>query len=130
MTSQGSAYARFERSLDTGDPGLIVPAALELPRVNVADGVRIVLAIAQSGREGGASWRMTYDGVAVRFGAAVARRLELRLDETLLLFSALHALRSPRPEAAAAALEQLLEDHQEAKAAAVLGAWLRLREGS
>jgi hypothetical protein len=88
MTSQGSAYARFERSLDTGDPGLIVPAALELPRVSLADGVRIVLAIAQSGRDGGASWRMTYDGVAVRFGAAVARRLELRVDEAVLMFAA------------------------------------------
>src|SRR3954453_527175 len=37
MTSQGSAYARFRRALDTGNLALVRAAAAELPHVDLAD---------------------------------------------------------------------------------------------
>ena len=43
VTSDSSAYARFQRSLATGDVSLVIAAALELPRVALDDALRICL---------------------------------------------------------------------------------------
>ena len=48
MTSQGSAYARFQRALKTGNFTLIRNAASELPRVDVGDALAVCLAIHQA----------------------------------------------------------------------------------
>jgi hypothetical protein len=45
MTSQGNPYARFRRALTTGNLLLVRAAALELPRVDLADALRICLLI-------------------------------------------------------------------------------------
>ena len=42
LTSQGSPYARFRRALASGNPLLVRAAAAELPRVDLADALRIV----------------------------------------------------------------------------------------
>jgi hypothetical protein len=41
VTSQGSAYARFRRALDTGNLTLVRAAAAELPHVDLADALRV-----------------------------------------------------------------------------------------
>jgi len=43
VTSDGSAYGRFRRALDTGNELLIIATARELPQVGLADALRVVL---------------------------------------------------------------------------------------
>ncbi len=43
MTSDGSAYSRFRRALDAGNELLVIAAARELPRVGLADALRVCL---------------------------------------------------------------------------------------
>jgi hypothetical protein len=45
VTSQGSAYARFQRAVKTGNLTLIRSAAAELPHVELVDAVAICVAI-------------------------------------------------------------------------------------
>lgn len=49
VTSQGSAYSRFQRALATGNMPLIESAAAELPRVGVDDALAILIVLAQVG---------------------------------------------------------------------------------
>jgi hypothetical protein len=43
MTSDGSAYVRFRRALETGNAALVIAAAQELPRVALDDALTICL---------------------------------------------------------------------------------------
>jgi hypothetical protein len=43
VSSDGSPYARFRRALKTGNEGLVVAAALELPHVALDDALQICL---------------------------------------------------------------------------------------
>lgn len=45
MTSQGSAYGRFQRALETGNLTLIRNAAAELPRVDLGDALAVCVVI-------------------------------------------------------------------------------------
>ena len=45
VTSQGSAYVRFRRALETGNELLVLATARELPRVPLDDALRICLLI-------------------------------------------------------------------------------------
>lgn len=45
MTSDGSAYARFRRALETGNELVVIATARELPRVPLEDALRICLLI-------------------------------------------------------------------------------------
>src|SRR5918912_4453707 len=45
MTSDGSAYARFRRALETGNELLVLATARELPRVPLDDALRICLVL-------------------------------------------------------------------------------------
>jgi hypothetical protein len=45
MTSQGSAYGRFRRALETGNLALVRAAALELPTIRLDDALRVCLLI-------------------------------------------------------------------------------------
>src|ERR671938_964522 len=45
MTSDGSAYVRFRRALETGNELLVLATARELPRVPLDDALRICLLI-------------------------------------------------------------------------------------
>jgi len=47
MTSQGSAYSRFQRALTTGNLQLIEAAAVELPKVSLEDALAILIVLAQ-----------------------------------------------------------------------------------
>jgi hypothetical protein len=49
VTSQGSAYSRFQRALSTGNLQLIKAAAAELPKVSLEDALAILIVLAQRG---------------------------------------------------------------------------------
>ncbi len=48
VTSQGSAYSRFQRALMTGNLHVIEAAAAELPNVGLDDALAILVALAQN----------------------------------------------------------------------------------
>jgi hypothetical protein len=48
MTSRGSASARFQRALKTGNFMLIRDAAVELPRVDLGDALAVCIVIRQA----------------------------------------------------------------------------------
>jgi hypothetical protein len=60
MASDGNAYARFRRALETGNEALVTAAARELPQVALDDALRICLVL-----RGGDPVR--YDRAAVRW---------------------------------------------------------------
>ncbi|MEA2155690.1 MAG: hypothetical protein QOE11_1830 [Solirubrobacteraceae bacterium] len=68
MTSQGHAYARFQRALATGNLGLIEAAAAELPRVGLDDAL-VILSLLAAGDD-------------PRFDRAAARWIGRLLVET------------------------------------------------
>ena len=111
--------ARFERALATGNPNLIVPAALELPRpIHLSHAIRVLLAL----RDAGAGDQ--YRESAARFAAQLLRKRRLSLADGQLLYCALAGLGSPQPCAAAASLEALLREHDEQRAAEHVQNWL------
>lgn len=72
MTSQGSAYARFNRALLTQNPQLIDAAARELPHIDLADALRILVVMARKRDP-------RFERAAARWATRVAfeRRLDL-----------------------------------------------------
>jgi hypothetical protein len=70
MTSQGSAYARFKRSLANGNPTIVLAAAAELPQVGLADALAISLLLLdkQPGR---------FEAAAIRWHARLCREAKL-----------------------------------------------------
>ncbi len=46
MTSDGSAYSRFRRALNTGNEMLVLTTARELPRIALDDALRICVVLA------------------------------------------------------------------------------------
>src|SRR5947209_20387999 len=48
MTSQGHAVSRFARALKTGNPTIVVAAAVELPRLSLADALLVLLVFARA----------------------------------------------------------------------------------
>lgn len=122
MTSQGHATTRFERALATGNPGIVVPAGLELPQpILLHDGLRVLLVLRDHAPE-------KYPIAAARWAASLARRRKLTLAQAQLAIAALQGLGSEHPVAGGQALEAFLEQHGEHQPAAHLGAWLRPRE--
>ena len=49
MSTKGSSYARFRRSLETRNLSIILPAAAELAWVNLADALEILALMAKEG---------------------------------------------------------------------------------
>lgn len=106
MTSQGSPYGRFRRSLDRGLVGPALEAAGELGRVSLADALELCELLARSGDD--------------RFGAASRRWLIRFIDETgasiaevLMAGAALSELSDqPDSEVAQDMLERLLQRNE------------------
>jgi hypothetical protein len=90
---QGSVYGRFQRALHAGDLELAHAAALELPRVDLVDALRIVLLMCKVDDA-------RYDRAATRWLALFAlERPSAGLKDLKLAMSTLEAL--PYNEAAA-----------------------------
>jgi hypothetical protein len=75
MTSQGSAYARFNRALLTQNLALIDAAARELPHISLADALRILVVMARKRDD-------RFARAAAKWAARVASERRLTLDQS------------------------------------------------
>lgn len=97
---------RFARAVKTGNPTLVVAAAAELPRLSLADALRVVLVFAQAGvaQSEAAAVRWTARYLAEVRPTASAREAHLVLSAACALHGpsaiagrqALHALATAR----------------------------------
>ncbi len=117
MSIKGSPHARFRRALDTGNPTLVLAAAAELGRVDLADALAIVLVLLD-----GSSPR--YDRAAVRWHGRLCLEVPgLSLQDAGLALAALQALPGPHGEAGAEALRSLAEARGHDQLAAAIARW-------
>ncbi len=104
VTSQGSAYARFRRALETGNELLVIAAARELPTVPLRDALRICLLI-----RGGDPDR--YERAAVRWlGRFALEARDVTIHALRMAADALDAL-PDHPDDAMERLQRLALDH-------------------
>jgi len=97
MTSDGNAYARFRRALQTGNEALVLAAARELPQIALDDALQICLVL-----RGGDPDR--YERAAVRWlGRFALEARGVTIDDLRHAADALDAL----PDRAAEAMEKL-----------------------
>jgi len=97
VTSDGSAYARFRRALNTGNEHLVLTAARELPQIALDDALRICLVL----RDGEPD---RYERAAVRWlGRFALEARGVTIDALRTAADALDAL----PERPADAMERL-----------------------
>jgi hypothetical protein len=98
VTSQGSPYARFRRAIDSGNPTIAVAAARELPYLNLADALALLLILRGDVR---------YPKAAARWHARFVMEATISLTESQLALRALGALPNEHTTPAVAALERL-----------------------
>jgi hypothetical protein len=97
MTSDGSAYARFRRAIQTGNEALVVAAALELPRIALDDALRVCLVFRNGDPD-------RYERAAVRWlGRFALEAREVTIEDIRLAADALDAL----PDQTTDAMESL-----------------------
>jgi hypothetical protein len=95
--SDGSAYTRFRRALETGNQNLVLAAARELPQIALDDALRVCLVL----RDGD---RQRYQRAAVRWLGRFALEADgVTIDDLRAAANALDAL----PDRAAEAMERL-----------------------
>jgi hypothetical protein len=104
VTSDGSAYSRFRRALETGNETLVITTAKELPRIALDDALRICLVL----REGDPK---RYERAAVRWlGRFALEARDVTIDALRAAADALDAL-PDRPEEATGRLNYLCVVH-------------------
>ena len=116
MTSQGSAYARFRRALDTGSPIVALAAAHDLHQIGLTDALELCLVLR---------------GDPARYARAVARwnarfateGRGVTGSESAAVLALLLAIAGPRPVPAAKALAEFLGETGHAQASEVLMRW-------
>jgi hypothetical protein len=121
MTSDGSAYSRFQRALATRNPLLIRTTAADLPRIDLGDALAIALVL--------------LDVEPDRYGRAAARWharfcLEVKgvdLAESGAVLALLGGLKTTSQVAAAQALLSVCETHGLQRAARAIDDWLEPR---
>ena len=120
MTSQGHAYTRLRRVLETRSSALLIrAAAAELPSVPLEDALDICLALLELEPH-------TYPRTA-RWGSRLAIERKLDLVDTQLAFSALAALPGPGAKAGAEALIEISTRYGLRRAEELLLGWLDRR---
>lgn len=102
VSIKGSSYARFRRALSTGNPLLIRTAAAELGSLELADALRVTLALLRV--EPG-----SYPRAAAKWVGRLAVETRASLVQVQLAAAALAAMPS-HPELACEALGVMAED--------------------
>ena len=122
LTSQGSAYTRLRRSLETRSSALMIrAAAAELPNpVPLEDALDICLALLELEPH-------TYTRTATRWGSRLAIEKKLDLVDAQLALAALAALPGPGAKAGAEALIEISGRHDLHRVEGLLLAWLDRR---
>jgi hypothetical protein len=99
MTSQGSAYARFRRSLLTKNLTLIDAAAVELPHISLDDALRILVVMAEKSDP-------RYERAAARWAARATSEKRLDLAATRRVLALVDVLPTA-PDAVSLKLREL-----------------------
>ena len=100
MSIKGSPYARFVRALEVGKLSLVYAAAAELPRLNLDDGLRVLVLMAEQDRG-------RFDRAAVRWVARLGLERRLGIDDLRAALAACELL-ATHPDEGRVVLEQLL----------------------
>ena len=119
MTSQGSAYGRLRRALDTGNPTIALAAAADLDFVSLPDALELVLLLADDParfRRAALRWHARYCGEIPDVGFEEAHAV-------LACLAGLAGLAGRRPKPAAAALAELVRRRGLERASEVLIRW-------
>jgi hypothetical protein len=115
----GSPHATFQRALKAGNLTLAVTEARDLPHVDLADALALVLLIRDQAPE-------RYGRAAGRWlGRYCAETPDAGLDDAAYLLGALSALRSRHPRTGALALVALARQRGDHRLEAVVRRWLR-----
>jgi hypothetical protein len=101
VTSQGSPYGRLRRALDTGNATIALSAAAELGSLGLTEALELCLLLCDQDP-------VKFSRAAVRWHGRYCREVHAQLEEAQAVLAALGALNSPRREAAAAALADLI----------------------
>jgi hypothetical protein len=120
VTSQGSSYARFRRSLDTGNVTNALAAAAELAPLGLTDSLELLLLFRDKSPECFAPAALRWHGRYCRETSGV------NMDEALAVLSLLGAMCGPRSKPAAFALADLLSQRKGLeRACEILIRWAR-----
>ncbi|MEZ5101958.1 MAG: hypothetical protein R3C15_19590 [Thermoleophilia bacterium] len=97
MTSQGSAYGRFQRALEKGNPLLAWTAAQEVGELTLPDALKLVVAVREDPK--------LYDRASTRWHARwELANPDVAVPESSFVLGALAALPGPRGALVAEAL--------------------------
>ena len=100
VSIKGSPYARFVRALERGKLPLVYAAAAELPRLNLDDGLRVLVLMAEQDRA-------RFDRAAVRWVARLGLERRLGIDDLRAALAACELLPS-HPGEGKVVLERLM----------------------
>jgi hypothetical protein len=101
VTSQGSAYGRFRRALDSGNATVALAAAAELDFVSLPDALELVLLLVDDPKR--------FRRAALRWHARYCSDLpDVGFEEAHCVLACLAGLAGRRPKAAASALAELV----------------------
>jgi hypothetical protein len=100
VSIKGSPYARFKRALDLGKLPLVYAAAAELPQLNLDDGLRVLVLMAEQDRA-------RFDRAAVRWVARLGLERRLGIADLRAALAACELL-CAHPEEGRAVLVRLM----------------------
>src|SRR5688500_11438572 len=116
VTSQGSAYGRLRRALDTGNPTIALAAAAELDYVSLPDALEIVLLLVDEPGK--------FRRAALRWHARYCREVpDVGFEEANGVLACLAGLTGRRPKAAASALAEIVHRRGLERASEALIRW-------
>jgi hypothetical protein len=118
VTSQGSAYARFRRSLDNRSVTNALACAAELKPLGLTDSLELLLLIREKSPE-------RFGRAALRWHGRYCREVNVELEEAQAILATLAALAGERKRNAAFALAELLSRRGLERPCEVLVAWAR-----
>jgi hypothetical protein len=117
VTSEGHAYARFRRALDSRNATAAFSAASELEHVGLADALELCLLVRDTEPK-------RFERAALRWHGRYCREVtEVTLDEAQAVLALLAALRSQRAPPAARALADLFDRRLLGQASEALVRW-------
>ena len=118
VTSQGSAYGRFRRALDTGNTTEALATATELDFVSLPDALELVLLLVDDSKR--------FRRAALRWHARYCAEVpDVGFEEAQAVLACLAGLAGRQPKAAAEALAALVHRRGSKQAAEALLRWAR-----
>jgi hypothetical protein len=100
VSIKGSPYARFRRALEVGRLSLVYAAAAELPRIELDDGLRVLVLMAEQDRD-------RFDRAAVRWLGRLALERRVGIEDLRAGLAACELLRRHPPQGEAVLSELL-----------------------